>query len=285
MSIGSAAAAITIGTALGTAGAGIYGANKSSQAAQQGAQLTSQAANYAADKQAQAAAASLAFEKQKDAEALAQFNATQKANYDQWAAREARMNDIRAQLGMPAHDIPAYVPTTTLPGSTPPTPAPAANAAGGPIITTTSGQVIQPSATPMPSATPTPSATPAPPSGNPTDRNFIMQQLQGVYSKLGVTPTGRGTGPTDIAYMADQIANTGGWTPQNAGYWPTRIAQELGKASAAPAPANTLGAFLSSSSSPSAGLAPPSATPQLPYMTPGTIYAPTIASWLPQQQP
>ncbi len=102
-----------------------------------------------------------------------------------------------------------------------------------------------PQGSPLPSSTTAPTSTATMPSGtsstaltggsgNPTDPAYINAQLQGVYKALGATPTGRGTGPTDIAYMADQVARTGGWTPQNAAYWagPSgRIAQEIAKAS------------------------------------------------------
>jgi hypothetical protein len=64
-------------------------------------------------------------------------------------------------------------------------------------------------------------------SGNPTDPGVIQSNLAKVYQGLGVAPTGRGTGPTDIAYYADQVAKTGGWTPDNAGYWSSRIASDL----------------------------------------------------------
>jgi hypothetical protein len=177
------------------------------------------------------------------------------------------MNDIRQSLGMPSHPIPAYVPTLR-PGSAP-------------------------SPTPGASAPPSAPGTPAPPSasgpalatGNPTDRNVILQNLTNVYKTLGVSPTGRGTGPTDIEYMADQVAKTGGWTTANAGYWPDRIKQELAKAGGgaagtSAAPANTLAAFL-----PTSNMVAPSAVRQpLPYLNPnGNIYNPTIGSYTPQQ--
>jgi hypothetical protein len=255
MSTVSTTLAIAAGIA-GGAGAA-YAGHEAAGAAREGAASTASAANYAADKTSAANAASLAFEKQKDAEAQAQAAATQRANYDQWAARETRMNDIRSALGMPSHPIPAYVPTVT--GGAPPTTGP-----------TPGGAPSVPGA-PAPSG---PAMTP----GNPTDRGVILQNLQNVYKGLGVTPTGRGTGPTDIEYMADQVANTGGWTPQNAGYWPDRIKQELAKAGVGggAAPASSIAAFLPSTAAPVA-----SGPRQLPYLNPnGNIYSPTIASYL-----
>lgn len=63
----------------------------------------------------------------------------------------------------------------------------------------------------------------------------ITAKLTDYYASLGLTPTGPGTGPTDIDYMAKQIAATGGLTPDNSKYWldPSangRITQELNKA-------------------------------------------------------
>jgi hypothetical protein len=62
------------------------------------------------------------------------------------------------------------------------------------------------------------------------DRNYVMQQLANWYASQGLTPTGPGTGPTDINYYADKVLETGGWTNQtaqggnNIGYWTNRIA-------------------------------------------------------------
>jgi hypothetical protein len=80
----------------------------------------------------------------------------------------------------------------------------------------------------------------------------ITAKLTDYYKSLGLTPTGPGTGPTDLDYFARQIAATGGLTPGNTGYWfdPTngRIGQEISKAgikttptSAPPASAPPLG--------------------------------------------
>jgi hypothetical protein len=85
----------------------------------------------------------------------------------------------------------------------------------------------------------------------------ITAKLTDYYKSLGLTPTGPGSGPTDIGYMAQQIAATGGLTPGNVSYWldtgPNgRITQELNKAGVkygAPQP------------TPPAASAPPSTAP------------------------
>jgi hypothetical protein len=63
----------------------------------------------------------------------------------------------------------------------------------------------------------------------------LTAKLTNYYKSLGLTPTEPGTGPTDIAYMAQQYAATGGSNPGNDAYWldtgPNgRITQELDKA-------------------------------------------------------
>jgi len=66
---------------------------------------------------------------------------------------------------------------------------------------------------------------------NPTDPAYIRAQLLNFYQQQGMQPTGPGSGPTDIAYYAQKIAETGGWTPQNASYWQGRIPQDVQRAS------------------------------------------------------
>lgn len=59
------------------------------------------------------------------------------------------------------------------------------------------------------------------------------------YKALGLTPSGRGTGPTDSAYYDEEIAATGGLTDANKAYWfgPTgRIATDAQKAGITGAP-------------------------------------------------
>ncbi len=54
---------------------------------------------------------------------------------------------------------------------------------------------------------------------NPTDPTAIEAALRANYSTLGLTPGAPGSGATDLSYYAQQIANTGGLTPQNSAYW------------------------------------------------------------------
>lgn len=61
----------------------------------------------------------------------------------------------------------------------------------------------------------------------------ITAGLDANYKALGLTAGGRGSGPTDRAYYADQIAATGGLTEANKGYWfgtNGRIASDAAKA-------------------------------------------------------
>lgn len=60
----------------------------------------------------------------------------------------------------------------------------------------------------------------------------IAAAVAAEYKRLGVAPTGRGTGATDSAYYGDQVAGTGGLTPEGTGYWfgaGGRIASDLAK--------------------------------------------------------
>lgn len=62
---------------------------------------------------------------------------------------------------------------------------------------------------------------------DPTDLTYITEQLTALYASLHVAPTGRGTGATDIAYYADNVAATGGWQGGNAGYWTDKITADV----------------------------------------------------------
>lgn len=101
-----------------TAAAGIYGANKQSSAANNAAKLQTDAANQAAQLQSKSAADALAFQKDQAAQDLATTNATQKANYDQWAAREGRLSNFGQALGLAPRNTPAYQPLPNTLGST-----------------------------------------------------------------------------------------------------------------------------------------------------------------------
>ena len=124
----AASTAIAIGLGVGTAGAGIYAANKSSGAATDAAQLQTQAANHAADVQKQSADAALAFQKQQAAQTLANAQSAQQGNYNQWAARQGRLSTLGQMVGLKPFQIPAYVPIQSVPD---PTAAPTSGAPAG----------------------------------------------------------------------------------------------------------------------------------------------------------
>ncbi len=178
--------------------AGLGAAALSSKGSQSAANTSSAAAQHAADLQAKAAADALAYQKTQAAQDQSNFNTTQQANYNQWASGQNRMRGLDSLVGLPQRDIPAYQQPQNVLGSSQTTPTSGTMPTGG--------------------------------SGNPQDHAFIQCQLANVYKTMGLAPTGPGTGPTDIAYMAQKVAETGGWTPQNASYWPQRIADEVAKA-------------------------------------------------------
>lgn len=140
-----AAAAIGAGGALG-------GAALSSHASGKAAALETTAASHAADVQAKAAAEALAFQKTQADRDLAVANATQKANYDQWAAREGRLSNLSALTGAGPFTIPAYSPlpdATTAPPTSSPMALPAAPApaiAAPPSYQTTMAAAMSPQA-------------------------------------------------------------------------------------------------------------------------------------------
>lgn len=70
------------------------------------------AANNAAKIQSQSADKALQFEREQAARDQANFEATQKANYDQYAARQGDLSTLGNMVGLPSRNIPAYVPTT-----------------------------------------------------------------------------------------------------------------------------------------------------------------------------
>lgn len=92
------------------AGAGLYAAHLTSNAQKDAANTTAGAAGHAADLQSQAAAQALAFTKEQAARDQAAAEATRKANYDQWAAKEGRLSSFGQMLGVGPRDIPGYVP-------------------------------------------------------------------------------------------------------------------------------------------------------------------------------
>lgn len=200
------AAIIALAGAAASGTAGIVSANKQAGAATDASNAQIAAANQAAQLQKQAADNTLAFEKDQAATGRADNITSQNANYQQWLYRQgiirptqgtglAAENSLAQMLGLPAIN-------TSLP-ATPPPPQ-------------FSGQAGSGSA----------------PTANASSIQAINDALNKNYASLGVKATGPGSGPTDIAYMADKIAQTGGLTDANNSYWfgPNgRIAQELQK--------------------------------------------------------
>lgn len=109
-------AAIIAGSA--TAGGQIYAARKQGQSADKAAALQTTASHDA-----------LAFQKEEAARDQGNFETTQHANYDQWAARESRMGALGEMVGLGPRTIPPYRSQ----GAQPPTGgAPGAGGASGP---------------------------------------------------------------------------------------------------------------------------------------------------------
>lgn len=113
-----------------SAGTSIYAAHKQSDTALQSANIQSAASDKAVAAQTQSTKEALDFQKSQAAQDLVTHNATAKANYDQWAARESRISSLGQALGLAPRDIPAFVPT---PG---PTSGPTGSPTGGPTTQT-----------------------------------------------------------------------------------------------------------------------------------------------------
>ena len=122
-------------TAGATAGATIYASTESAGATENAANLS-----------AQSTANTLAFQKQQAEALYQQQTTTAKANYDQWAAHQTAMNQVRTEFGLPPVAIPAFVPQpdpNIAPGA--PTNQSATNPTG--VIPVTSAATAQPTAT------------------------------------------------------------------------------------------------------------------------------------------
>lgn len=105
------ATAISIGLAVGSIAGSTISASKQSNAAKEAAKIGSDATTHGADLAAKANDDALKFQKQQaDVDARNQELA-RKANYDQWAAREARLSSFGQMVGLPSRDIPGYVPS------------------------------------------------------------------------------------------------------------------------------------------------------------------------------
>jgi hypothetical protein len=232
--IGTTIALLTAAAAAGSAGAGIYAAHAQSGAATQGAQITSDAATKAAQIKADSAAQALDFQKQQALLDAQRANATQQANYNQWAAQQGYRSSLGQMLGLPARQIPAYVPLPTglLSGTSSGT-----QASGGP-----SGAASTPSA-----------AAGQMPAG-------IDPRFAAVYQQAGVTPGARGSGPSDWQYyQQDAVRNAGG----DVNYVLGRLAQDLKGGGQAAAPTASQNPYVM----PMSNLIP-SQTNQSPLLTP-----------------
>lgn len=82
----------------------------SAKASSSSAKTQSNAANHAADIQSQSNSEALRFQQQEAANARADAERTQHANYDMWAAKERRMGSLGALIGQGNREIPAYQP-------------------------------------------------------------------------------------------------------------------------------------------------------------------------------
>lgn len=239
-----AASKIPWGTIVGTGTqlfGNIFAAHEASAGADRAAEIAAAGNKYSADLTAKANADALKFQYANAENAFQNNEAARSGNYGIFAARERRLGSIGDEVGLGPREIPAYVPGVD-PGFG--TMGEAASGGAPPASGATSG-------------------------GSPSDPNAIMAALTDNYKKLGVAPTGPGSGPTDIAYFAKQIAATGGLAPNNTSYWfgpGGRIAQEITKARGGAAPTSAAPASR-------AAMPPTTSTPFMP---------PTIAAGVPQ---
>jgi hypothetical protein len=77
------------------------------------AEIKAHSDSKAADAQGKSNDAALTFEKQKDAEDRAQFDATQRANYDQYLTKYNAARALGGEYGLNLPDAKPYVPTPT----------------------------------------------------------------------------------------------------------------------------------------------------------------------------
>jgi hypothetical protein len=131
-----------IGIGAGTAIAGIVGGG----AAITAGAINAHAAGNAADDQLKANEDALQAQQANQAYANQVAETNRRANYDQWAAREGQLSSVGQMLGLPARQIPDYVPlppgaSTAVPGSSyqpPPVVSPGAT----PSVTAPPGYVL-----------------------------------------------------------------------------------------------------------------------------------------------
>lgn len=130
-------------TAGATGGALIYGANKQASTSADAAKLQTDAANHAADVQGKSAADTLAFQKEQAALDADRQDATQHANYTQWASKERRLGSLGELFNFGGRDIPAYepLPGTHNAGATGPTASGGASSAPPPTVSGDKGDI------------------------------------------------------------------------------------------------------------------------------------------------
>jgi len=96
--------------AAGATGTGLIVSGKmQANAARDAANAQVTGATKAAELASKSNAETLAFEKEQATADQDRFEASQQANYGQWAARESRMSNFGQALGLPARQIPNYV--------------------------------------------------------------------------------------------------------------------------------------------------------------------------------
>lgn len=262
------------------AGADLYGAHESASATEQAAQTQANAVEQGQQLQAQAAAQALAFQKQQAEANYQQQEQALQANYNQWVASRGGAQTMRSLLGLPALNIPAFVPmadpnfTGTAPGA-----GGTSNATGKggvPLVADPmgTGSITQGNA-PVSPTTPGSPTAPAPttttggysfaiPPGmnpsNPVDKLVLDQFQAGV--KAGKTDPGSQPTAANMAYWQQQINATGGATPSNLAYWTTKMSAGASGAPSASAPTsgNSLASYL--------GTVPSPVTPNNPYLIP-----------------
>jgi hypothetical protein len=242
-----------VGSQLVRGGFDLFGSLFSGKMAANGqteaARIASESAKYAADLQAKANTEATAFSRAQAENTWQNSEAARHGNYDQWAAGQHRLQSVGDYLGLGPREIPSYVP-----GIDP------RFLEGSPAVPAGPGA--------------TPGAPAAASSGDP-----VIDALTANYAALGTKPTGPGTGPTDIAYMAQKINETGGLTADNTKYWfgpQGRIAAELAKAAGGASSAPTVARAL-----PGAPADYLTGTPFLaPPVTPGLRMPGAVASYL-----
>lgn len=132
----------------GDFGSQLWGAHKTSQAADRSAQIMADAQRYIAELTGKANADALAFQKDLAGNAFDNTEVGRRMDYGQWAAKEGRLGYLGDLMGLPKREIPAFIP-----GVNP-------NFGGGAPTASARGEV------------------PAAPQGNWTDPAFVAQAMK-----------------------------------------------------------------------------------------------------------